>query len=194
LDLFSFSPDASGLLYKSRWQVEQVFRTVKSAAMHTDGSQVTQARRFVKLAVVALIAAVRIMQIVIGRDGKTGQVLADAMDPVHEPALTALNTKLEGRTEKLKNPNHTADWPGSPGSWPGSAVGRDIPLAGTSRPVQKPSLTASSASMASSKAGHFIPQMYDARSPPGRGHRTIRSMKSTQRGSVQQPGPGSLCC
>jgi hypothetical protein len=46
--------------------------------MQTDASQVTEARRFVKLAVVGLIAAVRIMQIVIGRDGKTEQVLADA--------------------------------------------------------------------------------------------------------------------
>ena len=91
--------------YRLRWTIEQVFRTVKSAAMQADESQVTEARRFVKLAVVALIAAVRIVQIVIGRDGKTGQVLADAMDPAHQPALTALNGKLEGRTEKLKNPH-----------------------------------------------------------------------------------------
>ena len=73
--------------------------------MQTDGLQVTEARRFVKLAMVALIAAVRIMQIVIGRNGKTEHVLADAIDPAHEPALTALNEKLEGRTEKLKNPH-----------------------------------------------------------------------------------------
>ena len=91
--------------YRLRWTIEQIFRTVKSAAMQTDESQVTEARRFVKLAVVALIAAVRIMQIVIGRDGKTEQVLADALDPAHEPALMALNEKLEGRTEKLKNPH-----------------------------------------------------------------------------------------
>jgi hypothetical protein len=38
------------------WDIEQVFRTLKSAAMQADDSQVTQARRFVKLAVVALIA------------------------------------------------------------------------------------------------------------------------------------------
>lgn len=91
--------------YRLRWTVEQVFRTVKSAAMQVDESQVTEARRFAKLAVIGLIAAVRIMQIVIGRDGKTGQTLADAMDPAHEPALTALNRKVEGRTEKLKNPH-----------------------------------------------------------------------------------------
>jgi hypothetical protein len=91
--------------YRLRWTIEQIFRTVKSAAMQTDESQITEARRFLKLAVVALIAAVRIMQIVIGRDGKTSQTLADAMDPACEPALSALNGKLEGRTEKLKNPH-----------------------------------------------------------------------------------------
>jgi hypothetical protein len=91
--------------YRLRWTIEQVFRTLKSAAMQTDDSQVTEARRFIKLAVIALIAAVRVMQIVIGRDGKTGQIIADAIDPAHEPALTALNQKLEGRTEKLKNPH-----------------------------------------------------------------------------------------
>ena len=37
-----------------------------------------------------------------GRQDRT--VLADALDPAHEPALVALNGKLEGRTEKLKNP------------------------------------------------------------------------------------------
>jgi Transposase DDE domain len=91
--------------YRLRWTVEQVFRTAKSAAMQADESQLTEARRFVKLAVVALIAAVRIMQIVNGRDGESGQVLADAIDPAHKPGLTALNSELERRTEKLKNPH-----------------------------------------------------------------------------------------
>lgn len=91
--------------YRLRWTIEQVFRTLKSAAVQVDQSQVTQARRFVKLAVVGLIAAVRIMQIVIGRDGNTAQSMADAIDPAHEPALTVLNGRLEGKTEKLKNPH-----------------------------------------------------------------------------------------
>lgn len=45
------------------------------------------------------------MQIVVGRDGQTKQSMADAIDPVHEPALAALNARLEGRTELLKNPH-----------------------------------------------------------------------------------------
>jgi len=94
--------------YRHRWTIEQVFRTLKSAGVQVDQSQVTQARRFVKLAIVGLIAAVRIMQIVIGRNGQTGQSMADAIDPAHEPALTALNGRLEGRTETLKNPHPQA--------------------------------------------------------------------------------------
>jgi len=82
--------------------------TLKSAGVQVDQSQVTQARRFVKLAIVGLIAAVRIMQIAIGRNGQTRQSMADAIDPAHEPALTALNSRLEGRTETLKNPHPQA--------------------------------------------------------------------------------------
>jgi hypothetical protein len=58
--------------------------------------------------VVALIAALRIMQLVIGRDGRTAQSMADAIDPANETALKALNGSLEGRTEKLKNPHPLA--------------------------------------------------------------------------------------
>ena len=96
------------LWYRMRWTIEQVFRTLKSAGVQVDQSQVTHARRFVKLAVVALIAALRIMQLVIGRDGRTAQSMADAIDPANETALKALNGSLEGRTEKLKNPHPLA--------------------------------------------------------------------------------------
>ena len=91
--------------YQARWTIEQVFRTLKSAGAQAETSQVTEATRFVKLAVTALIAAVRIVQIVIGRDAATGQSLADAADPVDTPMLQAFNAKLEGRTALLKNPH-----------------------------------------------------------------------------------------
>ena len=58
---------------------------------------------------VALIAAIRVMQLVIGRDGSTGQRLTDVIaDSVEVPALQAINTTLEGRTQKLKNPHDPA--------------------------------------------------------------------------------------
>ena len=94
--------------YRLRWTIEQVFRTLKSAGLAVETSQVIEARRFAKLATVALIAAVRIVQIVLGRDGATGQAMADAIDPATEPVLVAVNRKVEGNTEKLKNPHAPA--------------------------------------------------------------------------------------
>ncbi len=94
--------------YRMRWTIEQVFRTLKSAALQVEQSQVVEARRFMKLAVVALIAAVRIVQIVLGRDGHTGQGMADAIDPASEPVLRAINRRVEGKSEKLKNPHAPA--------------------------------------------------------------------------------------
>ena len=74
--------------YQARWTIEQVFRTRKSAAVQAETSQIIEAKRFTKLAVAGLIAAVRIMQIVLGRDGSTGQSLTDAADRPTNPCCT----------------------------------------------------------------------------------------------------------
>jgi len=91
--------------YRLRWTIEHLFRTLKSAAMGAEASQVGDIGRFVELAVVALIASVRVMQIVIGRDGRTEQSVADAVEATALPALEAINRTVEGRTEQLKNPH-----------------------------------------------------------------------------------------
>jgi hypothetical protein len=91
--------------YQARWTIEQVFRTLKSAGAQAETSQVTEARRFVKLAVTALIAAVRIVQIVLARDTATAQRLSDAAAPADSAMLQVFNAKLEGRTALLKNPH-----------------------------------------------------------------------------------------
>jgi len=105
--------------YRSRWTIEQVFRTLKTAGARIEDSQMIGVKAFVKLAVTALIAAVRIMQIVLARDGTTAQSLADAADPLDIPALEAINASLEGRTEKLRNPH-----PATTLAWLSWIVGR----------------------------------------------------------------------
>lgn len=90
--------------YRRRWTIEQVFRSLKSHCLRIEESQMEQAACFTKLAIVALIAAVRAMQLVMARDGRTDQPITDAVDPADMPALQSLSTSLEGRTEKLKNP------------------------------------------------------------------------------------------
>jgi len=82
--------------------------------MKTDGvdvetSQLTSPGSLLKLVTVALIAAIRVMRLVIGRDGGTGQQLTDVIDdPAQVPGLQAINATLQSRTQKLKNPHHPA--------------------------------------------------------------------------------------
>lgn len=90
--------------YRRRWTIEQVFRSLKSHCLRIEDSQMEQAVCFTKLAVIGLIAAVRSMQLVMARDGSTGQPVTDAVAQAHLPALQSLSDSLEGRTEKLKNP------------------------------------------------------------------------------------------
>lgn len=94
--------------YKMRWTIEQVFRSLKTHGLRIEDSQIPEASHFTKLAVIALIAAVRSMQLVLAREGNTGQSITDAVDPADMPALTQLNVSLEGRTDKLKNPHDPA--------------------------------------------------------------------------------------
>jgi Transposase DDE domain len=91
--------------YRMRWIIEQLFRSMKSDCLRIEDSQREHVTGFTKLAIVGLIAAVRSMQLVMARDGNTGQPVTDAADPADMPALRALNTSLEGRTEKLRNPH-----------------------------------------------------------------------------------------
>jgi hypothetical protein len=92
-------------LYRRRWLIEQVFRTLKTQGLDIEESQVLDPETMTKLATAALIAAVRIMQLVMARDGTTQQQLADALDPADEPLVEALVRKLEGKTDKQKNPH-----------------------------------------------------------------------------------------
>ena len=91
--------------YRMRSTIEQVFRSVKSHCLRIEDSQIETAVPFAKLAVVASIAAVRSIQLVLARDGKTAQPISDAVEPADMPALPDLNASLEGRTAKLKNPS-----------------------------------------------------------------------------------------
>lgn len=91
--------------YRRRWTIEQVFRTMKTDGVKVESSQITTPNNLLKLVTVGLIAAVRVMQLVIGRDGSTRQPLTNVIaDPAEVAALRAINATLEGRTAKLKNP------------------------------------------------------------------------------------------
>jgi hypothetical protein len=93
-------------LYRLRWRIEQTFRSLKSDGLALEDSQVIDRQRMFNLAAVALIAAIRIIQLVDARDGST-RPASDVIDDTFAVALQRMSEKLEGKTERQKNPHDT---------------------------------------------------------------------------------------
>jgi len=92
------------LWYRTRWNVEQIFRTMKKQGLDVESSQIESAESLMKLAVIALCAAIQILQLVLARDGTTNQKTVDVFSEEEQNVLGMFLIKLEGKTEKQKNP------------------------------------------------------------------------------------------
>ena len=57
-----------------------------------------------KLTILALIAAVKVMQLIKARDGSTAQTLTSVFTQEQQECMLLMNKQLEGNTDKLKNP------------------------------------------------------------------------------------------
>jgi hypothetical protein len=90
--------------YKQRWNVEQLFRTLKSKGLKLESSQLKDYEKLQKLTILALIAAVKVMQLLKARDGGTKQPIASVFTQEEQVCMQLMNQQLEGNTEKLKNP------------------------------------------------------------------------------------------
>jgi hypothetical protein len=91
-------------LYKLRWRIEEVFRALKRDGLAFGETQVRSPERLFKLAALALGAAARTIQLVDARDGGN-RPDTDVIDPAFRPALQAISKKLEGKTQRQKNPH-----------------------------------------------------------------------------------------
>jgi hypothetical protein len=94
-------------LYRKRWAIEQLFRTLKTQGFDIEGLRIEDAVPRDKLIAAALIAAVAIQQLVHARDGGPGPLrpCTDVFEPEDIPLLEAYCAKLEGKTERQKNPH-----------------------------------------------------------------------------------------
>lgn len=92
--------------YSQRWAIEQTFRTLKSEGLNLESSESRTFESLANLSTLALIAASSVMQLVNARDGTTQQDLRSTFESQEIECIIALNTQLEGKTEKLKNPHH----------------------------------------------------------------------------------------
>lgn len=91
-------------LYRLRWRIEEIFRALKSDGLRLEETQVHEAGRLFKLAVVGLAAAARTRQLVDARDGSP-RPATDVIDAALLPAAEAIAQTLEGKTARQQNPH-----------------------------------------------------------------------------------------
>lgn len=89
--------------YCERWNIEQLFRTLKKQGLNVESSQMETGIKLQKLAIVGIYVATIIMQMVMAREGKD-QHISIVFGEDEQKVLGALVKTLEGKTEKQKNP------------------------------------------------------------------------------------------
>lgn len=96
-------------LYRRRWLIEQLFRTLKTQGFDIEGLRLGEPAPLLKLVTAALIAAVTVQQLVHARDGDANggplRPVTDILDPADVPLLEAFCADLEGKTARQKNPH-----------------------------------------------------------------------------------------
>jgi hypothetical protein len=92
-------------LYRRRWIIEEFFRTLKTAGFDIEAADIGEPQAMINFVAAATIAAVTLKQLVQARDGDTDQRLTDAFDPDDQPVLEAVSAKLEGKTQRQRNPH-----------------------------------------------------------------------------------------
>jgi hypothetical protein len=97
-------------LYRRRWAIEQLFRTLKTQGFDIEHLRIEDETPRCNLVMAALVAAVSIQQLVHARDGTPGATgalrpMLDAFEPEDATLLAAYCDKLEGKTARQKNPH-----------------------------------------------------------------------------------------
>jgi hypothetical protein len=99
--------------YSLRRNIEQLFRILKSQGLDVESSMLENGTALERLAMLGLVAATKTMQLVLARDPTTPALPVERVFDQHEVAvLEALQPRLEGRTEKQRNPHQpgTLGW------------------------------------------------------------------------------------
>jgi hypothetical protein len=98
-------------LYRMRWNIEEFFRTLKTAGFDIEDADIGDPQIMIKFVAAATIAAVTVMQLVKARDGTTDQELADAFGPgdpfsrPFRPSSKGLPPARRTRIPKARSPS-----------------------------------------------------------------------------------------
>lgn len=94
-------------LYRKRWLIEQLFRTLKTKGFDIEGLAIDDPAPRDKMVMAALVAALHIQQLVHARDGGPGPLrpCTDVFAPEDVALLEAYTAQLQGKTARQKNPH-----------------------------------------------------------------------------------------
>lgn len=90
--------------YTWRWIIEQIFRTMKNKGLKIEDSQIESPKKLQILSILCVASAIKVMSLVESRDGKNNRSATDLFLNDELMVLLLLCKKLEGKTEKQKNP------------------------------------------------------------------------------------------
>lgn len=90
--------------YKERWHIEQIHRLLKTEGFRIERSQLEQGWAIRKLTLLAMMASLRILQMMLAYSDDNEQSIDEVFDEQEQKCLQMIEKKLEGATEKLKNP------------------------------------------------------------------------------------------
>ena len=91
--------------YRRRWDIEQVFRVMKTRGFDVEAVPFEENAALANLACAILIAAIHIQQMLHDRDGRAGRPMQDAFATGDRPIIEAIGQTLEGRTLRQRNPH-----------------------------------------------------------------------------------------
>ncbi|MEZ2334271.1 IS4 family transposase, partial [Mucilaginibacter sp. RCC_168] len=89
--------------YKERWHIEQIHRLLKTDGFRIEKSQLEQGWAIRKLTLLAMMASLRILQMMLAYQDDNEQSIDEVFDHQEQKCLQMIAKKLEGATEKLKN-------------------------------------------------------------------------------------------
>lgn len=98
--------------YKQRWYIEQVHRLLKTEGFRIEKTQLEKGWAIRKLTLLAMMAVLRILQMMIAYEDDNEQAIEDMFGQDEQQCLLMINEKMQGETEKLKNKNkpNTVKW------------------------------------------------------------------------------------
>ena len=90
--------------YCCRWNIEQVFRTMKKRGFKIEDSEIEEPASLLKLFVLSIAAAVNVLCLVKARDGATNRYATDIFCEEELKFLVIVLSTVNGSTQKQQNP------------------------------------------------------------------------------------------